>query len=43
MLEIYKENLRDLLDPELGSNMKIKQDPRRGIYVDGLTGICVTS
>ncbi len=36
MLEIYKENLRDLLtdDP---LELKIKESPQRGIYVEGLS------
>ncbi len=35
MLEIYKENLRDLLtdDP---MELKIKESPQRGVYVEGL-------
>ena len=42
MLEIYKENLFDLFCPEKlvgdakGAELKIKENPRRGIYVDGL-------
>lgn len=42
MLEIYKENLYDLLigfDGESGEkppDLKIKENPRRGIYVEGL-------
>ena len=39
MLEIYKETLRDLLGP--GSELKIKQDKRRGIWVEGLTEVCL--
>ncbi|CAG9335345.1 unnamed protein product [Blepharisma stoltei] len=42
MLEIYKETIRDLLDAETKS-LRIKQCPRRGIYVQGLTEVCVTS
>lgn len=42
MLEIYKENLRDLLQAQ-PINLKIKQCPRRGIYVSGLTEVCITS
>jgi len=36
MLEIYKENLRDLLtdDP---LELKIKESPQKGVYVDGLS------
>jgi kinesin family protein 5 len=35
MLEIYKENLYDLLN-DRNSDLKIKENPRKGIYVDGL-------
>ena len=46
MIEIYKETLRDLLcanplDPN--SDLKIKEDPRRGTYVEGLSEIYVGS
>jgi len=37
MLEIYKENLRDLLIDSAGEELKIKESPQRGIYVEGLT------
>jgi len=40
MLEIYKETLRDLLSSE-PAELKIKEDPRRGIYVQNLTEVCV--
>jgi kinesin family member 5 len=36
MLEIYKEELRDLLNEE-SSELKIKESPSKGIYVEGLT------
>ena len=42
MLEIYKETLRDLLAPE-GADLRIKEDPHKGIYVQGLTEVFVTS
>lgn len=42
MLEIYKETLRDLLNPEQ-IELKIKECPRRGIYVQGLTEVCVVA
>jgi kinesin family member 5 len=35
MLEIYKETLYDLLN-ERNSDLKIKEHPQKGIYVDGL-------
>ena len=43
MLEIYKENLYDLLagdkmvSDKPAVDLKIKENPRRGIYVEGLT------
>ena len=37
ILEIYKENLRDLLRDEEVQHLKIKESPTKGIYVDGLT------
>ena len=39
MLEIYKETLYDLLNSERNIELKIKESPRRGIYVEGLTQI----
>jgi kinesin family protein 5 len=39
MLEIYKENLQDLL--VRGPKLKIKESPSKGIYVDGLSEIYV--
>lgn len=49
MLEIYKENLYDLLigfdddgkDEEKAVDLKIKENPRRGIYVEGLIQIVI--
>ena len=40
MLEIYRENLYDLLN-DRSSDLKIKENPRRGIFVDGLEEIMV--
>ena len=40
MLEIYKESLNDLLCAE-PHHLKIKEDPRKGIYVQGLTEVSV--
>jgi kinesin family protein 5 len=42
MLEIYKETLKDLLEPS-AKELKIKEDPRRGIYVAGLREVSVVS
>ena len=45
MVEIYKEQLRDLLYdlPDSPPELKIKEDPKRGTYVEGLTDVCVVS
>lgn len=40
MLEIYKETMNDLLCNE-PNQLKIKEDKRRGIYVQGLTEVSV--
>ncbi|CBJ28848.1 kinesin family-like protein [Ectocarpus siliculosus] len=32
-LEIYQEEIRDLLNPE-NTNMQVREDPRKGIYID---------
>ena len=42
MVEIYKEKLNDLLCPQ-GQKLKIKEDSRKGIYVEGLKVVCVES
>lgn len=35
-LEIYKEVVRDLLNPK-NTDMKIRESPQKGVWVDGLT------
>ena len=40
MIEIYKEMIHDLLNPD-ADMLQIKQDKRRGIYVSDLTEYCV--
>ena len=42
MLEIYKENLKDLLTDEY-DELKIKESPQRGIYVEGLSEMPIGS
>ncbi len=42
MLEIYKENLHDLL-ADCATELKIKESPSRGIYVEGLCEIPIAS
>ncbi|CAB4277939.1 unnamed protein product [Prunus armeniaca] len=41
-LEIYNEQIGDLLDPTL-RNLEIKDDPKNGVYVENLTEEYVTS
>ena len=36
MLEIYMEKIRDLFDPKAG-DLKIRNDPKKGFYVETLT------
>ena len=36
MIEIYKEKIHDLLNPE-EDNMQITQDATRGIYIKNVT------
>eukprot|EP00916_Digyalum_oweni_P016408 GHVL01026920.1.p1 GENE.GHVL01026920.1~~GHVL01026920.1.p1 ORF type:complete len:558 (-),score=97.99 GHVL01026920.1:218-1846(-) len=42
-LELYREELRDLLSTNVRAKLKIKESPKKGIYVDGLTEHCVAS
>ena len=35
-LEVYREVIRDLLDPAK-SNLRVRESPQKGVYVDGLT------
>ena len=43
-LEIYKENIHDLLDPDSGGgNLKVRETPSRGVWVQGLSEHFVTS
>lgn len=35
-LEIYKEIVKDLLNPK-GVNLKVRETPSRGVWVEGLT------
>ena len=43
ILEIYMEELRDLLDPKRKKNMKIRSDKHKGIYVEKLTEVYVST
>ena len=35
-LEVYREVIRDLLDP-MKTNLRVRESPQQGVYVDGLT------
>ncbi|KAI3746631.1 hypothetical protein L6452_09069 [Arctium lappa] len=41
-LEIYNEQILDLLDPS-STNLQIREDTKKGVYVDNLTEVEVTS
>eukprot|EP00161_Ancyromonas_sigmoides_P008060 TRINITY_DN2022_c0_g1_i2.p1 TRINITY_DN2022_c0_g1~~TRINITY_DN2022_c0_g1_i2.p1 ORF type:complete len:281 (-),score=20.40 TRINITY_DN2022_c0_g1_i2:5-847(-) len=41
-LEIYREKIRDLLDPAK-SNLSVRETPKKGIYVEGLSEEYVTT
>jgi hypothetical protein len=45
MLEIYKETLRDLLhnSNERPPDLKIKECPKRGTYVEGLQDVSIVN
>ncbi|CAM9341724.1 unnamed protein product, partial [Hapterophycus canaliculatus] len=42
-LEIYNEVVHDLLNPKKDVNLKIREHPDLGIYVDGLCELVVKS
>lgn len=43
-IEIYMERIRDLLDPYKSKvNLQVREDVQRGIFVEGMTEVCVTS
>lgn len=43
-IEIYMERIRDLLDPYKSKvNLQVREDAQRGIFVEGMTEVCVTS
>ena len=41
-LQIYKENIQDLIDP-LAGNLRIRECPERGVFVEGLTWLEVSN
>lgn len=36
-LEIYNEQIIDLLNPKNNSNLQIREDIKKGVYVEGIT------
>jgi kinesin family member 5 len=40
MIEIYNEKIRDLIDP-VKTDLKIKEDRNKGVFVDGATELKV--
>lgn len=42
MIEIYMEQIRDLLTRETGIKYVIHEDPKRGLYIENLTEKCVS-
>jgi len=42
VVEIYLEKIRDLLEPS-NSNLKIRSQPKRGIFIEGVTELFVAS
>ena len=43
MMEIYNEAVQDLLGEHVKGGMKVRENPKKGFYVDGLTVIPVQS
>lgn len=41
MLEIYMENIRDLLNPNDKKKVRVRTHPTKGVYLDNLTEFCV--
>ncbi len=42
-LEIYNEEIRDLLDPKTDKDLTVRQNPKLGVYVQNLSRHLVTS
>jgi len=41
MTEIYKEKIRDLLEPKK-NDLKVREDKQRGVYIADLTEVYIT-
>lgn len=42
-MEIYCERVRDLLSPKSRGNLRVREHPIMGPYVEGLSKLAVTS
>ena len=42
-LQLYRESLSDLLAPSEGGSLALREDPHRGVFVEGLAEIAVRS
>ena len=42
-LEVYNENIKDLLDPLNTCALDLREDPERGVLVTGITEIFTTN
>eukprot|EP00698_Gefionella_okellyi_P006292 TRINITY_DN15676_c0_g1_i1.p1 TRINITY_DN15676_c0_g1~~TRINITY_DN15676_c0_g1_i1.p1 ORF type:complete len:1129 (-),score=176.96 TRINITY_DN15676_c0_g1_i1:110-3496(-) len=42
-LEIYKEQIRDLLQPKVSDSLRVRESPDRGVYIENLTEECVST
>lgn len=42
-LEIYNERVRDLLNPKIKGNLRVREHPVLGPYVEDLAKLAVTS
>jgi hypothetical protein len=42
-LEIYNEDVRDLLSADYEAKMELREDPDKGVFVAGLTFVVVDS
>ena len=40
-LELYKEQIFDLLGSADSPQLQLREEPKRGVYVDGLTEVAV--
>ena len=41
MLELYMEEIRDLLNPVSKKKLQVRQNPIKGVYIENLAEVCV--